>query len=279
VESTDRRRYVKIAVAVTYLLMITVNALANVIPINGLTTGQVSDAYPNLFAPAGLTFGIWGVIYILLGMYTLYILGLFRGDQEKIKISLLIRTGLVFAISSVVNSLWIFAWHYRLIWLSMVLMIILLLCLIAIVLMIKAKHSLTFREQIFIRLPFSVYFGWITIATIANAAVFLVSLHWKGFGFSEPTWTIIMLIVGTLLGAYTMMDNNDLAYGLVIVWAYVGILIKHMSNTGFNGMYPEIIIVVYICLVALLLALTRVVNQMPRRREPGENEIIIEIKQ
>jgi len=278
-ESTDRRKYVKIAVAVTYILMISVNALANIIPFNGVTTGQVSDSYPNLFAPAGLTFGIWGVIYVLLAMYTLYVLGLFRGEQEKIKTNLLIRTGLVFALSSIVNSLWIFAWHYRIIWLSMILMIMLLLCLIFIVLEIKAKNNLTLREEIFIRLPFSVYFGWITVATIANAAVLLVSLNWKGFGLSDPTWTIIMLIIATLLGAYTMMNSNDLAYGLVIVWAFVGILIKHMSKAGFNGMYPEIIIVVYICLVALLLALTRVVNQMPRGRHPGENEIIIEIKQ
>jgi hypothetical protein len=110
------------------------------------------------------------------------------------------------------------------------------------------------REKIFIRLPFSVYFGWITVAAIANATVLLVSRGWNGFGIPEPVWAIAMIIVGMLIGAVTTIRNRDVAYGLVLVWAYSGILIKHTSAAGFAGQYPAIIITVAVCILLLLAA-------------------------
>ena len=66
---------------ITFILMVTVNALANLLPLNGLTTGEVSDSYPNLFAPAALTFSIWGVIYTGLTACILYQVGVFKGKN------------------------------------------------------------------------------------------------------------------------------------------------------------------------------------------------------
>ena len=164
---------ISIIVLITYLAMVTVNGLANALPINGMITGAISDSYPNLFAPTGITFIIWGVIYLLLAAHTLYQLGLFRKKSEEVKTALLKEVGTLFAISSVANFAWIFSWHYKIIPLSMLLMLVILICLGLITIRIN-KEKLTTTEKIFIRLPFSVYFGWITVATIANATTLLV---------------------------------------------------------------------------------------------------------
>jgi len=233
--------------------MVIVNALANILPINGITTGQISDSYTNLFAPAGWAFAIWGLIYLLLAGYTLYQLGVFQDTATSVKTGLLNKIGILFSISSLANAAWIFAWHYQIIPLSLLLIVVILVCLILINQRIN-KEQLSTTEKLFIGLPFSVYFGWITVATIANATTLLVSLNWQGFGLTEPTWAVIVIILGFLIGAVTMLKNRDIAYGLVIVWAYAGILSKHISPDGFGGQYPVIINTTILCIGLLLLS-------------------------
>jgi hypothetical protein len=230
--------------------MITANTLANTWPINGLTTGAVSDAYPNLFAPAGLTFSIWGLIYLLLAIFVFFQLGLVpalcRWDTIQ-------KIGWLFVLSSVVNAAWIFAWHYRLILLSVGLMLVLLTCLIRIntILSHQQKEPLSLGASLVVRLPFSIYFGWITVATIANITVLLVSVGWNRCGLSESFWTIAIIFVGAAIGIATLWRNKDLAYGLTIVWAYSGIIYKHTTADGFAGAYPGIIIAAGLAIAAI----------------------------
>jgi len=245
---------IKVVVAATYLTMVTVNALANAIPINGVTTGGVSDSFPDLFAPAPITFSIWGLIYILLAGYTLYQFGLFQADHGAAREELFKKIGILFAISSVANTLWIFAWHYNAIWLSLLFMIVILICLILIANRLSEENFST-KEKGFIRLPFSIYFGWITVATIANVTTFLVSLGWGGsLGPSDQIWMVIILLVGAAIGIARMRRDNDIAYGLVILWAYAGILNKHISPAGFVGQYSAVIIFAIISIIILVLA-------------------------
>lgn len=237
--------YLKIAAALSFVIMVTVNALANTLPINNQTTGGVSDAYGNLFAPAGLTFAIWGLIYLLLFGYTIYQF-VAKGKENLIK-----KINVFFIISSLANTAWIFAWHYDQILISVLLMAVILICLIMIANALrKEKFSLT--EGPLISAPFSVYFGWITVATIANFTVLLVSLNWNGFGLSPVIWTTIILIVGALIGTVRGLYDQKIAYMLVLVWAYLGILIKHTSETGFNSQYTAIIYTVYACLAVFV---------------------------
>jgi hypothetical protein len=236
---------VKALVGLTYVAMIAVNVLANALPINGRTTGAVSDAYPNLFAPAGVTFAIWGLIYLLLGAHVLYQFGLFHvsddkgGVGESRRVSLLERVGVLFSLSSIANVAWILSWHYDLILVSTLLLATMLVLLILITRTILAA-DLTPRDRIFIRLPFSVYFGWITVATIANITVWLVSIGWGGGGIAESTWAVVIIAVGAVIGTAVTLRDRDIAYGLVLVWAYLGIWIKHTSGSGFDGAYPAV---------------------------------------
>lgn len=256
---------IKALVITTFPAMVIVNALANILPINGVGTGEISDSYPNLFAPTGLTFTIWGLIYILLAAYTVYQTGMFQKDSassQKDSASsnaiFMDKIGLYFSVSSIANLIWIFTWHYRLIPLSMILMLIILVCLINITLNIN-KEKLSLKERALIRLPFSVYFGWITVATIANATTLLVYWNWNGSGIAESTWTILILLTGLLIGTATVIKNRDIAYGLVIIWAYAGILLKHISESGFASKYPGIIITLISCIVLMLGALGYVI--------------------
>ena len=249
----NRGFIIKVAAAATYLIMITVNALANAIPINGVTTGQVSDSYPDLFAPATITFSIWALIYLLLAGYSLYQFGFFQADRGAAREELFQNIGLFFAISSVANTFWIFAWHYNVIWLSLVFMLVVLASLIMIATRLR-EEEFSLKEKAFIRLPFSIYFGWITVATIANVTTFLVSIGWGGFGIPDQVWMVIILLVGAAIGIARMTRDRDIAYGLVIIWAYAGILNKHISPAEFAGQYPAVIITAIIGIIMLVVA-------------------------
>lgn len=260
--NNSRKLYINILMVVTYLLMITMNALANLLPLNGQNTGEISDKYANLFAPAGFTFSIWGVIYVLLALHILYQLGLFRNNNSNTH--LLTQISIYFSLSSVLNTLWIIAWHYDQLLLSVFIMIGMLLTLIHIN-KLTAASTLSLKENFFIKLPFSIYVGWITVATIANITALLVSIGWNGFGLSEATWTIIILIIGTVIGVLTMLRLNNAAYGLAILWAYFGIYSKHTSVSGFNYEYPAIIQTVIICMAVIASTMIFVLLRKSRK--------------
>jgi hypothetical protein len=228
--------------------MIMVNALANILPINGITTGDISDSYPNLFAPAGITFSIWGLIYFLLAIYVIY---QFFPKKKKVE-ALINKINLYFILSSFANTIWIFLWHYRLIGPSLLLMLLILYSLIKISALTNQK-GLSMKDKFYVKVPFGVYFGWITIATIANITTLLVCLGWQNFIFPDQIWTIIILFVGAIIASLTTIREKNLAYGLVPVWAYFGIYLKHSSPDFFNGAYPNVILTTIICIAIFLI--------------------------
>jgi hypothetical protein len=121
---------------------------------------------------------------------------------------------------------WIFAWHHRRLPLSMLLMLILLLSLIALYLRLGVgTPGAGTAKKLLAHLPFSVYLGWITVATIANAAALLVALGWNRFGLSEELWTVAVLLAATILTALVLLLRRDSFYALVVVWALAGIVI------------------------------------------------------
>lgn len=261
---TENRRPVQILVTLTYLAMVTVNYLANALPLNGRRTGDVSAAYPSLFTPAGITFSIWGVIYLLLGAHVLYQWGLFRsGPQTGAEAALLNRVGTVFAVSSLANTAWVFAWHYDLIPLSAALIVVILVCLAVIVGTIRAADPVG-RQRLFIAVPFSVYFGWTTVAVVANMTVLLVSRNWDGFGLADSTWAAIMVVVAMAIGTLTLVRNRDVAYGLVLIWAFAGILLRQLSAADLDGRYPGIITAVVVALAVFVVAVLWTLRQGSR---------------
>lgn len=241
-------------VTLSYVVMLAVNALSALLPLNGVTPQDVSAMYPNLFVPAGYTFSIWSVIYLGLLLFMLYQLGLFRGKKHPGDETLLRKTAVAFSVSSLANVCWLFAWHYGAILLSVLIMLFLLVCLIYIRTLIAEKPR-SRRETLFVQIPFSLYFGWITVATIANVTALLVSIGWNGFGISAVVWTILVLAVGAIIGVLTTLRFRDPAYVLVLIWAYIGILANHTSAAGHGGAYPQIVFAVAVCVGLFAVAL------------------------
>jgi hypothetical protein len=209
--------------------IVLINYLAVTLPLNNKTTGALADQYPNLFVPVGLTFSIWGIIYLLLAIFTVYqLVYAFRKDIKNS--SFLEKIGYLFFVSCLANFSWIFAWHFERVFLSFLIMLILLLSLIAIYQRLNIGRSAALKsEKYLVHLPFSVYLGWITIATIANATALLVNLNWNRLGLSEPFWTIVVIIIGLALSLIVLFYRKDIFYSLVVDWALLGILIKRLT--------------------------------------------------
>lgn len=225
---------------VGFILTIFVNGLANGLLLNGKTTGEVSDAYPNLFAPAPITFSVWGVIYIALGVFVIYQLGFFS-QGRKDYMDVVTGIGWSFVIASIANSAWVFAWHYDQILISVIIMLILLGSLVDIYQSVNKNKPVSKVQQVAVYWPFSIYLGWISVATIANITVFLVAINWNGFGISAAMWTIMVILVATIITLKFVFYQRDVPYALVTLWAFLGILIKHL--TFFAGQYKGIIII------------------------------------
>lgn len=220
--------------------VLTVNALANILPIGGIQTGEVSDLYRNLYTPAGFTFSIWALIYLLLIAFAVFQTYLAFGPAQPDRISILdIRWW--FLISSLANCLWIIAWHLQLLILSMLLMLIILGSLIAIYLSLKIGRLVVHtRVRTLIHIPFSIYLGWITAATIANAAALLVSFGWDGSPFGEDLLTILVVTAAAAIALMALRYRKDVFLAGVIGWALIGIMGQHLGL--YERMYMPIIV-------------------------------------
>ncbi|ULQ52238.1 tryptophan-rich sensory protein [Flavihumibacter fluvii] len=220
-----------------FAAVIAVNTLAITLPINGMDTGKISDLYPNLFVPAGFTFSIWSVIYLLLLFFCVYCLKVaFGRNKRPVPIQAVEAVSPLFFISCLLNISWIMLWHYLQIGLSVFVMVLFLLTLIlAYLRLLPYINSLNLVEMICIRLPFSVYLGWISVATVANFTALLVHMDWNGFGLDDANWSTLMISVATLLGTIFLYKWKELAYGLVITWALFGIYSKQINTSSLVG--------------------------------------------
>lgn len=235
---------------ISFALMVLVNILANLIPIGIGKTGAVSEKYPNLFTPAPLTFGIWGLIYLMLALFLLYQWGVI-GPREETAESLGKITPL-FVLSCALNIGWIFAWHFDVIWFSSILILLLLITL-AILTMVIRETNRTGISYFAVNAAFDLYFGWIIAASLANISVTLVSLGWNRLGLSSVFWTGVALVVGTILGFMPAVVSRQWMASLAVVWAYIGILIRHIGSNGYGGEYPIVIILTIIGIFVILM--------------------------
>jgi len=240
---------------IAVILTIIVNSLANILPIGGKYTGELSDNIPNLFVPAGITFAIWGIIYVLIILFAIYLAkDLFK--KEKTTKPFLEKISYFFILASLANIIWIFLWHYEQILLSLLAMVLLFVSLLVIYLRLNIGiEKVSMKEKLFVHIPISVYIGWITVATIANVTAVLVTIGWDGFGISEQIWTILILIVVTLLTLIIIVTRRDIAYSLVIVWALLGVVLKRLSTDQIYGVQTQIATTAAIAIIVIIATL------------------------
>src|SRR5215208_16295 len=201
----------QVANSLSVVLALTVNVLASTLPLNGQNTGEISDRFKVYFVPAGYVFAIWGVIYIGWIAFTIYQFLPSQKENPRLR-----RLGYLFAVSNLANAAWLFCWHYNLFGLSVLVMLALLGLLIASYLRLNVNRStVTSAEHWSVDVLFSVYLGWITVATVANITDWLYFVGWNGFGISAQAWAVVMLIVASLLGLGMALTRRDAGYLLV----------------------------------------------------------------
>lgn len=217
-------------------VVIAVNAMANILPINGYNTGQISGFYPNFFVPAGFTFSIWGIIYILLIGFVVFSVALAFKKIDDASSRIVSSIILPFQITCILNAGWIVAWHYLQLGISLFIMIALLFFLIIIFLRIQqSSKGLKPVYRFWIQQPFIVYLAWITVATIANITALLVGIGWQGGSIAPESWSAMMIVIAFLLGGYFTVGLRKFAFALVLSWALFGIYSNQIQASKLVG--------------------------------------------
>jgi hypothetical protein len=249
--NSDKKKLIlQVLNLVTFVLTIVINYAATLIPLGLGNTGYISSLYPNLFVPAGITFSIWGVIYVFLGLFVIYqIRDAFK--QEKTEMLYLEKISYLFILSNIANSAWILFWHYGLIYLSIFAMLGIFLSLIGIYLKLEiGKTKVEAREKWLVHVPFSIYIGWITVATIANVTAVLVSAGVPYIGLLAEILTITVISVAVLITIAILYTRKDYAYSLVVLWAVLGIFLQ---QSGSNFTIATTAIIALVIIVAGIL--------------------------
>jgi hypothetical protein len=244
-------------VVVGTVVTLIVNGLANALPLNGQTTAAVSDSFPVYFVPAGYVFAIWSVIYLALIGYTIYqaLPGQRTNPAQR-------RIGWLYILSCAANSIWIFFWHYELFPLTVLAMLTVLGSLLVIYVRLAQRPTpISTAERWLLHVPFSIYLGWITVATIANVTDLLYYLGWRDTGTGGQLWAVALLAVGTLIAAFIAYTRRDVAYLLVLVWAFIGIMVSQADTPLVAGAAA-----VAAALVALALVGSQFLIRRPRPR-------------
>ncbi|MEO5909866.1 MAG: hypothetical protein ABIP95_03215 [Pelobium sp.] len=217
----------------------------------GQTNADVSNKYDTVFTPAGITFAIWGVIYLSLFGFTIYhLIKAYKDDIHSEASQAVLKIGNLFILNNIATTFWVFAFTYEYLFLSMVLIIIQLITLLLIFINLNLWDlNKGFYHKLFTQFPLSIYFAWLCVATVANISVFLVSVGWDGFGISDRNWAITLIIIVLLLAVYIIHFKRNVYFGLVILWAIYGIYLKRMQLD--EELYSSVIETCYFCFGAL----------------------------
>lgn len=232
----------RLLMIISLVLVLVVNFLANTLPINGLTTGEVSDQFPILFVPAGYVFSIWGLIYFALIAFAVYSVTPKGLDNEDID-----SIAGWFTAANLFNTAWIFLWHYQQFLWTLIPIFGLLVSLLAVYLKLRiGRQKRSAVEKLLLEVPFGIYLGWATVAVVANVSQVLYNLGWEGASLSAPFWTVLMLSVATILGVLMIFTRKEIAYPLVLSWAFVGIYLKHgsVASVAITALAAAILLVV-----------------------------------
>ncbi len=268
----DRLR--QFLVLFSIIALIVMNYLSNTGLFGGQTNGDVSRKYHTLVTPAGYAFAIWGLIFLGLLAFAVYQALPSQRTNSRFR-----AIGWWVILNAFCNAIWSPLFNTEHIDLALLIILVMLFSLVVIEqrLLIRRdsggyagtgaallpidpdmtlpESSAPLLETWLARIPFSMYFGWLTVATILNVAVYLKATDVSLIGLSESAWATVVLIVGILIGAVVFNRFRSVTYMLVFAWAYVAIAVE---QTG----YGQIKVVALIgASVAVILAITGFVSR------------------
>ena len=229
---------------IAFAVVISTNVLSNALPINNQSMAEISARYTSLFTPAGFTFSIWGVIYLGLLVFVIYQALPSQRDSELIS-----SISRYFQLNCVANAAWLVAWHYNLLALSLLIMLVILVTLVMIYrrLYVHVNRS-SIAHHLALKLPFSLYTGWVTVATIANASILQNAYGWDGLLMTPVSWALLKLALAGAIAATMVIRYGDAIFVLVIAWAAYGISVMQLPTPAVSGAATSL------ALLSLLLA-------------------------
>ncbi len=240
------KKILQILNGIAFVSVVFINYLSNTGVMNGKTIGSLSDSIRSLFTPAGYAFSIWGLIYLFLLGFVIY-----QGRSLFVKVKnddFVEKIGFWFIISCIANSAWIFAWIYEYTGVSCIFIFLLLVSILKIIINNKMQiEEIKTSKLLFVSLPFVIYGGWVTVASVANVSSYLVKINWNGFGISAEIWTIILILIATLINIIVIYKRKMYAFALVGAWALTAIGIANKEN------YNTIAIIAFTAALLLVL--------------------------
>lgn len=252
---------------VFFALMIATNYLANALPFNNKTTGELSDQYPNLFVPAPITFAIWGVIYALLLFFCVkQSKSLWSRNVDEATAEAVNTIGVRFTMTCILNVFWILSWHYEYMPVSIIVMVLLLVQLVSINLKLLAiAPYLTKGSRFVLKAAFGTYLGWICIATVANMTAVLVNYGWNGWGQGEVFWGTTLVLIGAVIGSWLLLKSKNAYIGLSVIWAFVGVILARLDAPIYHRFIVwSAVFGILLVLVAEIIEMTRSLLRTPK---------------
>jgi TspO/MBR family len=222
------QRSMKIATVVAVFGTIGANFLFNIFPPQGVKIADLANGVysSTLFIPASYAFSIWGLIYCGLIAFSLYQL---RLPEPRYSFALATRPWLILA--CVLQASWVYMFLQRSLLASTIVMIGLLLTIIRCYQLAEVgRRALSRWDRLFLHYPWSLYLGWISVATIVNVSITFKEYGWNGFGLPDPVWTIIMMAVATGLAVLLLKQRRDWLYAIVVAWALLALVLRYNSS-------------------------------------------------
>ncbi|MGQ9690338.1 MAG: hypothetical protein ACUVQY_03585 [Thermoproteota archaeon] len=202
-----------------------------------------------------------GVIYFLLALFMVY-----RARASQGKENYLREIDFLYLLGAVANIAWLTIFHYsygnRSLFLSTPFPIIMLLAvlLLTYVRLGVGVKKVALSQKLAVHLSVSVYLGWISLATIANVASALNVLVSNIPLGVQALGTVAMLLIALMITLILLIRRGDFAYGLVVVWASMGIAIKQASLPIVHWIALLISGIITIVIVILLVLRKKVLN-------------------
>jgi hypothetical protein len=215
----------KIVLIVLTVLTILANIIAEILPLNNISTAAISNKFQTFFVPAGYVFAIWGLIYVLLLIFAFGYTIVPKKERTYVR-----TITFWYTIASLADIVWLFCWHYEYFLTSGIAIVTLLISLIGIHLILQKNHPKSLTENITIHIPFHVYLGWVSVATIANISDILWKYGFNGLGLPGQYWAAGMMIIAGILGLIMTSRTENKAFSLVVIWALVGIMVKFSTE-------------------------------------------------
>ncbi|NHC37768.1 tryptophan-rich sensory protein [Scytonema millei] len=262
-QGSGRGILLPLATLLAILATLSVNALSNFFPVRGLNIGEIANTILQgvQITPANYAFAIWGLIYLGLIAY-----GIYQMLPAQRQNSTLHQVNVLLIIACLAQIAWVYLFTLQLFWLSVIAMLAILIPLIGAYLQLEIGKRVSRKFKWLVHVPFSIYLGWISVATIVNIASALYISNWDGWGVSPVGWTVIMLLIGAAIASVVALQRADIAFTLVFIWAYVAIAVRHLY---LNNSAISITAVVAAIVLAVLLGFSRVKSKERGARSEG----------